>query len=55
MYNDNLAHVIEFEYDNLVQNDTEMHLVTDSQRYCPMCDDIHANQTYCQAPYLEAV
>ena len=55
MYNDNLAHVIEFEYDNLEHLGDELFLQTITQRYCPMCDEYHVNNTYCQYPLQEAV
>lgn len=55
MYNDNLAHVIEFEYDNLENVGDELWLRTIKQQYCPMCDEYHANNTYCQYPLQEAI
>lgn len=48
MFNDNLAYAIEYEYDNLEHLGDELYLQTITQRYCPMCEFYHANNSMCQ-------
>lgn len=55
MFNDNLAHVIEFENFNLVEIDNELVGNVSRETFCPMCDEYHVNNTYCQYPLQEAV